>query len=296
MKKIYTISDIHGHYKETIEALNNSGYNSEDENSVLVVCGDLFDRGTESVEIYRYLKDLTDRNKAIVIRGNHDDFFIDMLNGKNCYFNFLHNGLDRTIDSFLNQTDSWYLFNRTCSNAPDIAKKTYGDRVEYILRDTFSVPIEVRFEIYQEYVVEYIKKNYEGLLEWLISLPYYYETNNYIFTHGAIDCRCKDWRKPEYSKYPYWSPWQCLTWDDGSFFGKDIINTDKKVIVGHYGTDDIRYKYNLPIDEPNSYKILESEDGRKIYIDTCTVLTKRVNVLVIIDNLLEEGIEYEKSY
>ena len=156
MKKIYTISDIHGHYKETIEALNNSGYNSEDENSVLVVCGDLFDRGTESVEIYRYLKDLTDRNKAIVIRGNHDDFFIDMLNGKNCYFNFLHNGLDRTIDSFLNQTDSWYLFNRTCSNAPDIAKKTYGDRVEYILRDTFSVPIEVRFEIYQEYVVEYI--------------------------------------------------------------------------------------------------------------------------------------------
>ena len=293
MKKIYVVSDIHGHYNETIRDLNSYGYNSEDNDSVLIVCGDLFDRGSQSTEIYDWLRDLTRIGRAIVLRGNHDDFLLDMLEGKNCYFNFVHNGLDKTIDSLIGQEDSWYVFNKICSNAPDKAKRIYGKRVEPILGDTFAVPLEVRFEIYQEYVVDTIKKKHRKLYKWLSDLPYYYETENYIFTHAAIDGRCQDWKNPTYSKYPEWSPWKWLTWDDGSFYKERVLNTDKTIVVGHFGTDDIRYKYNIPIDDDLEYKILYSEDGRKIYIDTCTVLTKRVNVLVIDDNLLEEGIKYE---
>ena len=286
MKKFYVVADVHGHYSEMLRDLKNAGYDSSDDNNLLVVIGDNFDRGDESYEIYKYLKELTDAGKAVVLHGNHEDFILSFLRGSDCSFNYLYNGFDKTLDSLLQQTDAFSMFCFYCDGNPDIARQMYGDRVEVLLGDFYAIPSEIRFDVFQEYAREEIINNCEGIVEWLESLPYYYETENYIFTHGGIDGSCLDWHKPEHYT------WRELTWDNGSFWTRPIINTDKTVVVGHYHTDGIRDKYNIKRDKrKKSNQILYGD--QRIYIDTCTILTKRVNVLIIEDNILEEDMKNE---
>ena len=277
---IYVVSDIHGFYNELHRDLKKAKFNEN--NDKLIVLGDMFDRGRESKEVYEYLKRLTDEDKAIVLHGNHEDFIIDFLEGKDCSFNYEHNGFNETIDSFLEQTQSFFMFCMYCEKDSNLAVEMYGDRVKPLLGDVFSVPIEVRFDIFQDYAREYINNNYPDLLGWLKNLPYYYETDNYIFTHASIDGMCDDWHKPIYSKYSDWTPWQWLTWDDGTFYEQEIINTDKTVVVGHFYTDYIRDRYNLEKGN-KSNDILYA--NKKIFLDSCVVVTKRLNVLKINDSI-----------
>ena len=279
IKNLYIVSDVHGYYDDLINSLNKSGYNDIDKNSLLIDCGDFFDRGEQAVEVYKYYKELTDKDKAIVLYGNHTQFFIDFLKGEDCSFNYIHNGFNKTIDSFLNEPESWHKFVYNINNNKDVALELYGERINPLLEETSSVPSEIIFETYQDYAREKINKNYPELLEWLQERPFYFETDKYIFTHASIDGTCDDWHEPYFSPYDFWSPWQYLSWDDGSFYGKPIKNTNKIIVVGHYHTDGIREKFNITTNGTNS--ILRSEDGKKIFIDTCTPLTHRVNVLTI---------------
>lgn len=280
--KIKVISDIHGHYKEMIKSLEEVNYNENEDK--LIVLGDLFDRGEESLEVYNYLKRLKEKGNVIILHGNHEDFIIDFLKGKDCSFNFRYNGFDKTIDSFLGQTNAWFMFNLYCDDNKDLAISIYGDRVKSIIEDYEAVPIEIKFDVFQDYVREDINKNYPELLDWLESLPYYYETDNYIFTHASIDGSCEDWHSPTYSKYEDWSPWKWLTWDNGSFYEQDIKNTDKTIVVGHFYTDYIRKRYDLPFDSKLSNDILYGE--QKIFIDSCVPITRRLNVLQIEDSIV----------
>lgn len=283
--KLFVVGDVHGHYKELKDCLSKAGYNDQDPDQMLIVLGDNFDRGYESLEIYNYLRTLTKSGKAVVLHGNHEDFIIDFLEGKDCSFNFIYNGFNKTLDSFLEQTCSWEMFCEYCSERPDLAREVYGKIVEPLLGDFYAIPSEVRFDVFQDFARRYIKRKYKALLPWLKSLPFYYETDNYIFTHASIDGTCPDWHKPECKKYDDWDPWRSLTWDNGSFYISPVYNTDKTIVVGHYHTDGIREKYNLPYGEVEN-DILTTY--KKIFIDTCTVVTKRVNVLILEDNIEKE--------
>lgn len=254
-KKIFVISDIHGDYTALAKSLMEAGYNENDKNNFLIVCGDMFDRGSESLEVYKQLKRLTDENKAIVIRGNHETMFIDYLKGKSITpFNYVYNGEKETFADFLHQTapfETWCALNE-------------------------ELPSLQAFAHWVKEAREEINEEYPELLSWLKNLPYYSETKNYIFTHGAIDTNALDWRIAD---------WEQLTWDDSSFWAKEINNTDKTVVVGHYHTDGVRINYGMEINESlPANQILYG--NQKIYIDTCTALTHRVNVLVIEDELL----------
>lgn len=266
MKKLFIISDIHGFYQEMIEALNQAGFDENNENHLLVSCGDAFDRGPNSLAIYNYLKGLEEKGKAIVLKGNHSLFLIDYLNGKILSpFNYLHNGTDETLADFLHQTkpfETWTVLN-------NIKEPTYGDFAKWI-----------------SIAKKEINKEYPELLEWLDTRPYYYESENYIFTHGSIQGACEDWKNPQKSLYGKYFGWDACMWDDGSFFGSEIKNTDKTVVIGHFGTAHLRRMYSIKSEDPDS--ILTREDGRVIAIDATTTLSKRVNVLVIEDDLLEE--------
>lgn len=265
MKKIFAISDIHGHYTEMANALRKAGFDEDNDNHLLIVLGDCFDRGRENLEVYTYLTNLQSKGKCIIVKGNHDVILEEYLNGTTIRpWNYIHNGTNETLGDFLRST---LPFETYCS-FQDL-QPTIGEFGRWIrsARDG-------------------INKEFPHLLHWLQDLPYYYETKNYIFVHGAIDTTAEDWHKPHCQMYHY-IDWETLTWDDGSFFGKDIENTNKTVVIGHFGTDNLRERYGLPKDK-KPYDILKREDGRIIAIDTCTALTKRVNVLVIEDELLEE--------
>ena len=266
-KKIFAISDIHGFYTEMIESLKESGYDEDNPEHLLIVCGDKFDRGKESVKVFQYLKRLMDKNKAIILRGNHLAFIENFLEGSNDPFNYINNGLNETIADFWHRTapfESWCVLEGNC----ELSIENYSKWAEIARKD--------------------INKEYPELLPWIKSLPYYYETENYIFTHGAIDTKVEDWHNPHCFRYGY-NDWDALTWDDGSFFGSKINNTDKTVVIGHFGTDHLRNKYGLKQNNKEDFSILKRKDNRVIAIDATTAYSKKVNVLVIeSEELLDE--------
>ena len=45
--KYYATADIHGFYTPIMNALKASGYFEDSSEKKLIICGDLFDRGTE---------------------------------------------------------------------------------------------------------------------------------------------------------------------------------------------------------------------------------------------------------
>ena len=263
-RDLFVVSDIHGHYDELISSLESAGFDENNEKHLLIVCGDIFDRGLDSLEVYKYLRRLSSKNKAIILRGNHDIMFTEFLKGEDSWFNFIYNGMKTTFDSFLERTMSFESF-------------IYID-LGLDMTNLDEKELDKIWNKYQDMTRKYILDNNEGILEWFSSLPDYYETKNYIFTHSSLDTEAKDWHNPEFSKYRYIS-WDACHWDDGSFFGKDLKNIDKIVVVGHYHTDGIREKSNIEFDGTNS--ILTRDDGKIIMIDTCTPITKRVNVLTI---------------
>lgn len=262
-KKMFIISDIHGHYTEMVRDLKEAGFDENDDNHLLIVCGDIFDRGDENVEVYNFLKKLTDNNKAIVINGNHHKFFIEWLEGKDMLpFNYYYNGMRDTLGDFLQRTapfESWCFLEEN-ANEP-----TYNDYVNWC-----------------EFARKEVMKEYPELLEWLKNMPRYYETKNYIFTHGAIDLNCEDWHKPHCCRGNL-TDWDALDFDDGTFITK-INNTGKKIVVGHFGTSHLRKMWNIN-DNKNEHDILMTDDD-KIFIDSTIALTKKLNVLVIEDETI----------
>lgn len=263
--KLFITSDEHGNYQAIKRAEKESGYDENNPNHFRISLGDCFDRDRDNLEIYEYYKRLCDEGKMVVVKGNHNIMLEEYLDGKKVTpFNYIHNGVDETLADFLHETkpfETWCIFR-------DIQYPTNVDFVKWIK--------EAREDINEEY---------PELLPWLRNLPFYYETKNFIFTHASIDVICEDWKQPIKS-------WEDLTWDNRLFFNKNIFNTDKTVVIGHYGTDELRKMYGLPLGE-KPYDILVREDKRVIAIDTCTALTKRVNMLVIEDELLEVTNELE---
>lgn len=96
-RKRLVIGDIHGMYKKLLDVLKLSEFDNELD--LLIVIGDICDRGDSSWEVAEYL--LTIKN-LIFIRGNHDDWFLNWAN-KSPYFdrfNWARLGGDTTMKSY----------------------------------------------------------------------------------------------------------------------------------------------------------------------------------------------------
>ena len=71
--RYYVTADVHGFFSELKAALNNAGFFEDKEPHKLIICGDLFDRGNEAVQLQKFILDLMERDEVILIRGNHED-------------------------------------------------------------------------------------------------------------------------------------------------------------------------------------------------------------------------------
>ena len=67
-KKMFVVSDVHGHYTLLREALDRAGFDKDNEDHLLICCGDYFDRGNENVEVLRFFERLQHK---VLLRGNH---------------------------------------------------------------------------------------------------------------------------------------------------------------------------------------------------------------------------------
>lgn len=95
MPKFFVVSDIHSFYTPLKKALDEKGFDPKNENHWLVVCGDCFDRGHESVEMLRFLMTL---ERKIIVKGNHDILLEDCCAREFFYSYDISNGTVRTIN------------------------------------------------------------------------------------------------------------------------------------------------------------------------------------------------------
>ena len=97
LRKLFVVSDIHGHFTLLKEALDRAGFDKDNEKHLLICCGDYFDRGEENLEVLKFLERL--KNK-VLIRGNHEDLLVKLLDtGQVLERNYINGSLP-TIESF----------------------------------------------------------------------------------------------------------------------------------------------------------------------------------------------------
>lgn len=148
MENYIAIGDIHGRFDLLQQLLLKIWARGNDHllGHKLVFLGDMVDRGPESFEVVRCIKDLCDRGAAIALLGNHEDLMLD----------YFRNGL-------------WLKHSVWTMNGGHHTMKNYNDQ--------YNLWGPARF-------FESFKRS--GHDKWLASLPYYYETEAVWFSHAPI--------------------------------------------------------------------------------------------------------------
>ena len=206
--KLYAISDIHGCYsefKKTVEELNIIEQ-LKNKTAKLILLGDYIDGGINSFKTLDYIYSLQkefDSENVIVLKGNHEQWFLDFLSRDEFVWIEGDKGF-LTTDSFLTEAQRKQLRN--------------------------LILTKQNFELC-DFIIDTINKNHKELISWLRNLPLYYETETQIFVHAGVDEEAEDmwkWGTPDYvfmGKYP-------MTF--GKFY--------KDIIAGHIGTETISGK------------------------------------------------------
>lgn len=112
----------------------------------------------------------------------------------------------------------------------------------------------------------------------------YFETKNYVFVHSFIPYNTikEEWRKAVNAE------WKKARWHDPfALCKKGLWKEDKKLVFGHWHTSKEWSKVlNTPEHgEGAIYDIFETDEY--IGLDACTVLSNKVNVLVVEDDFIE---------
>ena len=266
--KYFVFSDVHGYYSILKEELDKQGFDVNNDNHMLISIGDNFDRGTENYLMFKFLKEMKDKNKIILIKGNHEDLFMDMLK-------------------------RGYPLNMDYSN------RTYDTFVQFY-RHYFNITDEESEP--NNWIEVYKQMKEEGFFDIIYDMKDYYETKNYIFTHGFI---------PVDGIYNYFYNENCTYRDDWRYSSSrdfmdsrwyngielsikyNIKEPNKKIVVGHFHSSYGNVRKDLGKNLPEStYKKYEFsnldyfkpyEDENVIAIDSCVAFTKRLNVLVLED-------------
>lgn len=95
--KFFVCSDVHSAYTPWMVALDEAGFDVNNKEHKIIVCGDLFDRCNESQKTYKFMRDMIDRDKIIYVKGNHEQLLLDCCErGYPCSHD-MSNGTARTI-------------------------------------------------------------------------------------------------------------------------------------------------------------------------------------------------------
>lgn len=263
MKKLFCIADVHSFYDEMMTALNEAGFDIDNEDHILVHCGDLLDRGPKPLECLNFINSIS-KYRKILIKGNHEDLLEDILaRGYFC----MHDEQNRTTD--------------TCAQLSGISKI---DMLSHELT-LFAALDKV--------------KNMPELKEYYSSLVDYFEVDNYIFVHGWVPIVYSG-GMPIYNRLDgYWKDgdWKDARWINGmhEWYLENKSNTklkDKTIVCGHYHTSwghSNLHDYGVEFDD-EYYEEASPEyrahfepfiDDGIIALDSCVAYTGFINCYVI---------------
>ena len=95
--KLFVVSDIHGYADLLKNALADAGYDSSNKDHLLVCCGDLFDRGTQNLEVLKFFESI---DRKVVVKGNHEERLQEIIDTGCLDEHDYTNGTVNTIQEF----------------------------------------------------------------------------------------------------------------------------------------------------------------------------------------------------
>ena len=138
-----------------VEALTEKGYYTDTSPHKLIICGDLFDRGSQNKDIEKFVLDLLARDEVILIRGNHEDLLVSFV---------------ETLPS-MSELDIRYSHDQTNGTVDTVLQITGSSMNKMVL--------------YPDFVSKQMKQS--GVFTKILpAMKNYYETQRYIFVHGWI--------------------------------------------------------------------------------------------------------------
>lgn len=255
MAKFFVTSDIHSAYTPLVNALNDRGFNPNNEDHWLVVCGDAFDRMGESNEVLHFLMSL---KRKILVKGNHDILLEELCMREFPYSHDISNGTKKTVD--------------------DIGGAGYGIPFDECCQTTWNKTAAYR-GLLQNY---FETKNYIFVHSWIPTNVEYDGASKPWYTTGKRSTWMEDWRNAndvEWEEAMWGNPF--ARWDQG------LNKTGKTMVVGHWHCS-TGHKMAGHCDDEFEYAIWEPFYGDGIIaIDRCVAHTGELNVIVIEDEFLE---------
>ncbi|MFF2753009.1 metallophosphoesterase [Psychrobacillus sp. NPDC058041] len=158
-KRTIVISDIHANLKLFKELLGKLNYTKED---YLFINGDLCEKGPNSLEVVKYVRDLSERFQNVyVTKGNCDLLYRYVFNGSEGIIPYMNKQPNSVLNEMLT-----------------IHSKTLDD---------FSNLTEL---------THFYREHFHDEIEWIESLPTAYETDDFIVIHAGIE-NIEDWYQTE---------------------------------------------------------------------------------------------------
>lgn len=187
------MSDIHSQFDLLYKALSKAAFDLKNPEHIVIINGDILDRGNDGDKVIRFLENLISKNRLLGIMGNHDKFLVDILNAdivvKTIQWNIFRNGFKKTLE--------------------------LGCGVGNI-DDDFDIETIVKIR-------ESLLEKYPIFCKWIMTLPLFREFENHVLVHGFLDFGLEDWRETDQKT--------CI-WSRG-YNKEIPATFKKKLIIGH---------------------------------------------------------------
>ncbi len=251
-KKFFVTSDVHSFFDELMVALSEKGFEMDNKDHILCVCGDLFDRGTQPRKLFEFVKELQVQDRLVYVTGNHESLLFDCMSeicrGQIPSRHHFHNKTVETICRICGQSE-WIIYD-----------PTWRDKICEIMQP----------------VLDFISDNCVD----------YAEIGKYVLVHGWIPLQ----HGAENFRLASSEAWERARWENGMEKWRDPNNrlSGKVVVVGHwhcsYGWSHIDQKYK---EFPQSshkhfqYSFKPWIRGGIIALDACCAYSGKLNCIVI---------------
>ena len=212
--KLFCCSDLHSFYEPFKKALDEKCFEENNSEHLLLVLGDVFDRGPDSVQIWKYLDSLTN---VILIRGNHEDLLEEMLLRGYGERHDKSNGTFRTVCDFADIATNRNNLVEVCKEVEKLLSPFLAKFIDYFETEHYIfvhswLPCTIR---------------YDGSDE---TKPWYTRNKVYDFM--------PDWREANEVE------WTDARWGNPFELANAGLNkTGKTIVFGHWHTSWPRHQY-----------------------------------------------------
>lgn len=262
MKKLFVFGDVHSFYDELMTALNDAGFDYDNNDHIIVSLGDLFDRGRKSREVLKFINSFPEERKICII-GNHELLMEDLIARGVSYGHDISNGTMSTVEQITN------IYGHDRSAIADM--RTNESWAKY--RKSWRWYYETDNCIFVHGWIPFIHSKERFTTEYYKPLP--------------------DWRNASIKQF------EDATWENGmEAWSRGIKEEGKTIFCGHWhtswghchlhnnGVEFIEEGETRTYNEENGHWISYADfspfiDEGIVALDACTAYSHKVNVYVI---------------